>query len=67
MQIPEARAYYTFQLAIETIHNETYSLIIDSYIKDIAEKNKILNSIQTNSFIKLKSEWIMKYMNKQYS
>lgn len=65
IQIPEARSYYTIQLAIETIHNETYSLIIDTYIKDPVEKKKILNSIETNPWIKKKSEWAMKWMDKK--
>lgn len=67
VQIPEARSYYAFQLAIETVHNETYSLIIDSYIKDVVEKKKILNSIETNPFIKKKSDWAMKWMKKDKS
>ena len=47
VQIPEARCFYGFQLAIENIHGETYSLLIDTLIKDSAERNRLFNSIET--------------------
>merc|ERR1711863_249003 len=47
VQIPEARCFYGFQIAMENIHSETYSLLIDTYIKDPVEKNKLFNAIET--------------------
>ena len=46
IQLAEARCFYGFQIAIENIHSELYSLLIDTYIKDSTEKNKLLNEIQ---------------------
>ena len=47
VQYPEARCFYGYQIMIENIHSETYSLLIDTYIKDPAEKNKLFNAIET--------------------
>ena len=47
VQLPEARCFYGFQIMIENIHSETYSLLIDAYIKDPAEKHKLFNAIDT--------------------
>ena len=47
VQIPEARCFYGFQMMMENIHSETYSLLIDKYISDKEEKTKLFNSIQT--------------------
>ena len=47
LQLPEARCFYGFQIAIENIHSEVYSLLIDTYIKDQTEKTKLLNAIET--------------------
>merc|ERR1740138_809001 len=47
VQIPEARAFYGFQMAMENIHSETYSLLIEQYIREPAEKEKIFNAIET--------------------
>ena len=45
--LAEARAFYSYQIFIEQIHSETYSLLIDTYIKDPAEKDKLFNAIET--------------------
>merc|ERR1712137_264029 len=45
--IPEARCFYGFQIAVENIHSETYSLLIDTYIKDIEQKHYLLSAIET--------------------
>ena len=62
VQIPEARCFYGFQVAMENIHSETYSLLIDTLIKDTAEKERLLNAIETVPVVKKKAEWAMKYI-----
>ena len=54
VQVPEARCFYGFQIAIENIHAETYSLLIETYIKNSAEKKKLFNAIDTIPCIKKK-------------
>jgi ribonucleotide reductase beta subunit family protein with ferritin-like domain len=63
VQYPEARAAYTFQAAMETIHSETYSLLIDSYVTDPAEKTHLLRAIETIPAVKKKAEWALKWMS----
>ena len=62
IQIPEARCFYGFQIAIENIHSECYSLMIDNYVKDIDEKNKLLNAIQTIPCVSKKANWAIKWI-----
>lgn len=62
VQISEARAFYTMQMLIETIHSETYSLLIDTYITSEEEKNRLFSAIETIPIIKKKAEWAMKWM-----
>ena len=47
VQIPEARCFYGFQIAMENIHSETYSLLIDTYIRDAKERKHLFNAIET--------------------
>jgi len=63
IQIPEARCFYGFQMAMENIHSETYSLLIDTYIQDTVEKNKLFHAIDTVPCIKEKADWAMKYIS----
>lgn len=63
VQIPEARAFYGFQIMIENIHSETYSLLIDTYIKDPEEKKKLFNAIETVPCVKDKAEWALKWID----
>ena len=63
VQISEARAFYGFQIAMENIHSETYSNIIETYIKDEIEKNSLFNAIENFPCIKKKSEWAQKWIN----
>lgn len=63
VQISEARCFYGFQMAMENIHSETYSLLIDTYIKDMTEKNFLLNAIQNVPIINEKASWAMKYIS----
>ena len=57
VQIPEARCFYGFQIAIENIHREMYSLLIDTYIKDREERNRLFNAIENFPAIKKKADW----------
>ena len=65
VQWPEARCFYGFQIAIENIHSEVYSLLIDTYIKDSAEKLKLLNAIDTIPCVKKKAEWAIHWMESE--
>ncbi len=62
VQIPEARCFYGFQVAIENIHSETYSLLIDTYIKDPKEKNYLFNAIETVPCVKKKADWALRWI-----
>jgi ribonucleoside-diphosphate reductase subunit M2 len=62
IQLSEARAFYGFQIAMENIHSETYSLLIDAYIKDRNEKDQLLNAIQNYDCIKRKASWAQKWI-----
>jgi len=63
IQLPEARCFYGFQIAMENIHSETYSLLIDTYIKDSVEKNFLFNAISNVDVIKKKANWALKWIN----
>ena len=63
VQLSEARAFYGFQIAMENIHSQTYSLLIDTYIKDGDEKDRLFNAIQHFPCIKKKSDWAQKWIN----
>jgi len=67
VQLSEARAFYGFQIAMENIHSETYSLLIDSYIKDENEKNKLFHSLEHFPCIEKKGKWAMKWINDKKS
>lgn len=67
VKIPEARAFYGFQLMMEGIHSETYSLLIDTYISDTKEKNKLFNAINEIPIIKEKAEWAIKWIDSNES
>jgi ribonucleoside-diphosphate reductase subunit M2 len=62
VQIPEARCFYGFQIAMENIHSEMYSLLIDTYVRDPVEKDRLLTSIDTIPAIMKKAEWAIKWM-----
>jgi len=67
VQISEARAFYGFQIAMENIHSETYSLLIEQYIRDPVEKEEVFNAIQTMPAVQEKAQWAIQYMNKENS
>ncbi|EPB65519.1 ribonucleoside-diphosphate reductase, beta subunit [Ancylostoma ceylanicum] len=64
VQYTEAKFFYGFQVAIENIHSETYSLLIDTYIKDANEKNHLFNAIDTLDCVKKKAEWALRWIDK---
>jgi ribonucleoside-diphosphate reductase beta chain len=64
VQMPEARCFYGFQIMIENIHSEVYSLFIDSYVKDTKEKEKLFNAIETIPCVKKKAEWALRWIQK---
>jgi ribonucleotide reductase beta subunit family protein with ferritin-like domain len=63
VQLSEARAFYGFQIAMENIHSHTYSLLIETYIKDSAEKHRLFNAIEHFPSIKKKSDWAQKWIH----
>jgi len=62
IQIPEARCFYGFQMMMENIHSETYSILIDTYIQDAEEKKFLFEAISNIASIKLKAEWALKWI-----
>jgi len=64
VQYTEAKFFYGFQIAIENIHSETYSLLIDTYVKDPKEKDKLFNGIDTMDCVRKKAEWALKWISK---
>jgi ribonucleoside-diphosphate reductase beta chain len=62
VQYPEARSFYGFQIAIENIHSETYSLLIDTYIKDSEERDRLFHAIDNFDSIKQKADWAIKWI-----
>jgi len=65
VQYTEAKFFYSFQMMMENIHSETYSLLIDSYIKDKEEQNKLFNAVETIPAIKKKADWAIKWINSE--
>ena len=63
VKVLEAKFFYVFQMAMENIHSETYSLLIDTYIKDQEEKTYLLNAIDTIPSIQKKAQWAIKWIN----
>ena len=62
IEIPEVRAFYSYQIFNENVHGETYSLLIDTYIKDNQEKLKIFNSIENIPCVLKKAKWAYKWI-----
>ena len=67
VQLLEAKFFYGFQIAVENIHSETYSLLIDTYVKDIQKKGKLFNAIDTIPSVKKKADWALKWSNDKTS
>ena len=64
VQYTEAKFFYGFQVAIENIHSETYSLLIDTYIKDSKEKAGLFNAIDTLECVRKKADWALRWIEK---
>jgi len=62
VQYTEVKFFYGFQIAIENIHSEVYSLLIDTYIKDTIERNKLFNAIETLDCVKKKADWALRWI-----
>ncbi|MEM9549362.1 MAG: ribonucleotide-diphosphate reductase subunit beta [Bacteroidota bacterium] len=63
VQYTEAKFFYGFQIMMENIHSETYSLLIDTYIKDTQEKDYLFNAIETLDCVKKKAEWALRWID----
>lgn len=64
VQYPEARCFYGFQIMIENIHSEMYSLLIDTYIKDNVEKDRLLRAVDTIPCVQKKANWALRWIEK---
>jgi ribonucleoside-diphosphate reductase beta chain len=65
VQFPEAKCFYGFQIMMENIHSETYSLLIDTYIKDSREKDKLFNALETVPCVTKKGEWALRWIQSE--
>jgi len=63
VQVTEARCFYGFQIAMENIHSEMYSLLINTYVRDTAEKDYLFNAIETMPCVRKKADWALKWIN----
>jgi ribonucleoside-diphosphate reductase beta chain len=63
VQLPEARCFYGFQIMMENIHSETYALLIDTYIKDPKEKDRLFHAIDTVPAVKKKADWALRWID----
>jgi len=62
VQVPEARCFYGFQIAMENIHSEMYSLLINTFVRDSAEQTRLFNAIETVPCVKKKADWALRYI-----
>jgi ribonucleoside-diphosphate reductase beta chain len=65
VQIPEARCFYGFQIMMENIHSETYSLLIDTYVKKQSEKDRLFNALETVPAVGKKGEWALRWIESE--
>merc|ERR1712180_89911 len=65
VQVPEARCFYGFQIAMENIHSEMYSLLIDTFIKEAEERERLFNAIETVPAVKKKADWALKWIGNE--
>jgi ribonucleoside-diphosphate reductase subunit M2 len=65
VQVAEARCFYGFQIMIENVHTETYSLLIDAYIKDPSQRAFLFNAIETMPCVQRKAEWALHWISDQ--
>ncbi|RDB22796.1 Ribonucleoside-diphosphate reductase small chain [Hypsizygus marmoreus] len=67
VQVAEARCFYGFQIMMENIHSETYSLLIDTYIKDAAEREYLFDAVETIPCVKRKADWALNWISDRRS
>jgi len=67
VQLPEARCFYGFQIAMENVHAETYSLLIDTYVEDAAQRERLLRAIETIPCVRRKANWAMRWIHSDAS
>ncbi|CAM9310308.1 unnamed protein product [Choristocarpus tenellus] len=67
IQLSEARCFYGFQIAIENIHSEVYSLLIDTYVKDPAQKSHLFNAMETVPCVRKKADWALQWCDPELS
>lgn len=67
VQLPEARCFYGFQAAMENVHSETYSLLLDTYIRDPVEKHAMLSAIETVPCVQKKAKWALRWISSEAS
>jgi len=67
VQVAEAKCFYGFQIAIENIHSEVYSLLLDTYVKDIEEKDKMFKAIYTIPCVQKKADWALRWIDSKNS
>ncbi|MEQ2278766.1 Ribonucleoside-diphosphate reductase subunit M2 B [Ameca splendens] len=63
VQLPEARSFYSFQILIETVHSEMYSMLINTYIRDLKQRDHLFNAIQTMPCVQRKADWALQWIN----
>ena len=63
VQWPEARYFYGFQIMMENVHAETYQLLLETYVRDMEEREQLLNAISTVPCVKRKADWALKWLN----
>merc|ERR1712118_656571 len=67
IQIPEIRAFYGFQIAIENIHSETYSLLLEALVDDIEQRSKLFSAIDTVPCVRKKARWAINWIKSSLS
>jgi ribonucleoside-diphosphate reductase beta chain len=65
VQLAEAKCFYGFQIMMENIHSETYSLLIDTYIRDAREKDRLFNALETVPAVAMKGQWALKWISSE--
>lgn len=63
VQVPEARAFYGFQIAIENVHSEMYSLLLEQYVRDGAERSRLFGAIRTVPCVEKKARWAIRWIS----
>ena len=60
--MPEARAFYGFQIAIENVHSEMYSLLLDQYVRDPMQRDHLLHAVETVPVVRRKAQWALRWI-----